>query len=356
MQLNGTRMKLVPLAAAVVMGSLSAGAQAAPLVLGDLNAGMITLDAVYRMPRGNAGDPTTDGMLAPPASIFNTPGGADMYLFQGGPNNSNVFFHTYGDSGVGGGTTYFGARASGEGSFYAHTYARYSRTFTNNTLLDQIYNFSFNVSDGELNITGAGEGFASLMLEVRKNGTAVSRSSTTRTQDAMNNTTCVEDDLGSLGSYGSCANNYFSGGGYSVSMGSIAPGQSFTLDYDIIATVSGELSQQNGYGYGFSMFFNACGQNPEVGLEVATFAANEQPGDGQNELVCAVPQIFFPGMAIARSGDPFNGPLGGTGGPSDFQTANFQMTVPEPGSLALLGVALAGLAASRRRRTPSQSG
>lgn len=353
------RIKFIPLAVAALMGGLSATSFAAPLVTGTLATGQITLDANYSLPQSG---PVTSG-LAPQGTISQSTNGADLYLYKSDISNNNVFFHTYGFTGT---PTYFGARASGEGSFSATTYSRYSRTFTNNSLLDQLYNFAFNVSDGQLAITGSGAGIADLMLRVnvtKSSGTTtVAQDHTTLSQSATALApSCTPDDVGSglgaLSGYMTCSagNSVFGANGpYNVSLGTIAAGETFTLDYDIIATVSGDLSAANGYGgYGQDMNFNGCGLPGQL---LATNQTNQTAV--VQEGGCNAP-ISFPGMAIARSGDPFNGPQFATGGPSDTTTANFQVSaanaIPEPGSIALMGLALAGLAATRRKKKPDSA-
>lgn len=337
---------MVPLAVAVMLGGLSTATWAVPQTFGP----NITLDATYSLDGGS----TVDGMTDSSSNLYNpSSNGADFYLFKSDTNGNNVFFHTYGFAAS---PTYFGARASGEGHFEAYTRTTYSQVFTNNSGVAQTYNFSFMVDQGEVAVLGTGTGYASLWLDIRKNGSTVARDKTSITQNGSG-VTCVDDDFGFASTYMSCsAGDDYSvsdfGGLFNVSMGVVAAGDSFTLDYDIIATVSGDLAAGTGTDY------QAC---------YGGFAAARDGGGGDDEgygndeidfdkEICSF-QSTFPGSAIARSGDPFNGPAFGSGGPSSNNGAGFNVTnspangVPEPGSMALIGLGLAGVALARRKKT-----
>jgi len=319
---QNTRPKQLTLAVALALCSLSAGVSAVPL-----NVGNITLDAEYSLGGGSI----QNGMLDPPASIFTTlNAGADMYLSTSDSSSNSVFFHTYGFTGT---PTYFGARASGGGTFSAYTRATYSNTYSNTGPMAMPFIFSFQVEEGDVALGTGYAGSADLMLRVKINGIDVARDQTSITRTG-GITTCVENDLGAaLGSYMKCdsgTDSFGTGGAnqtFNINLGPFDSGESFTLDYDIIATVSGSLA-----GSG-----NNCGypdENiPEDGYPTLAAFTNEGGGCfGEN---------------IARSGDPFSGPT---------QLSSFDLraaAVPEPGSLGLLaaaGVAAAGVLRRRRKR------
>lgn len=328
-----------PLSAAIALAlcCLSGGVAAAPLTYGN-----ITLDATYSLGAGGI----QDGMTDPSTSIFANANGADMLLSTGNSNGS-VFFHTYGFTGT---PTYFGARASGEGVFTAFTRATYSNNFTNTGSTAAPFIFSFLVDQGEVGFTGGGNGSAEMILRLKVNGVDVARDKTTIN---INNgaTTCAEDDLGALGAYLGCstATDAQGAGGnsqtFNINVGTFNPNESFTLDYDIIASVSGTLTSGSAgcdTGYGD----NGYGELVDVAL---TRVAFEGPGG------CG-------GYGVSRSGDPFGGPIFDqfgnliSGFPGSLQGQFRQAQIPEPNALALLGIAgLAAGAASLRKRRRKES-
>lgn len=310
------RAKLLSLLVGLACCGLSATAAADPT---------ITLLAQYALNGATPADALPEG------SLNTTPDGADFYMSKDDAGSS-VFFHTYGFTGS---PTYFGARVSGEGlDFFARTSSLYSGTYTNNTGSAMLLNFSFNVDGGEVALWGDGIGSANTRLQVRRNGVVVSQGDTLVTQTAAGYS-CAENDVGALGDWASCASAtdnavYGAGGAFSVDMGLVGMGETITIDYDIVSTVSG---QYVGGGVSSGSCYGGYGGYGQVAELVV-----EQP---------YMPCVSYNG--IARSGDPFNN--GGFANTADFSLTATAVGLPEPGSLALLAAAGGGWWFSRRRRS-----
>lgn len=313
------------------------------LCLASLFASYAHAESITINGRYNLGSSADVGTVTPPDLPNTSASGYDHYLneYSGG---SNIFFHTYGYTGS---TTYFGARASGDGTYFGSTSAAYSNVLYNNTGVAQNVLFSFYVENGEVGVydySGSGSGSARLSIDVRRDGASVTKSLTEVIMSA-GSVSCSETSSGALAGYSECASPtashvYNNGQTFTVDLGLLDPYSSLQLDYDIIATVAGDFAVTGStdcYGGGY-------GEIPvdPYGGQLNEFVPMAVEGPGE----CGG---YSTGGSIARAGDPFGG--GSTDTSSNFSVAMVPTNnVPEPGSLALAGVALAGAASVARRR------
>ena len=268
-----------------------------------------------------------DGNSPPGTNIMDgNANGGDFFASPSG-TTGELFFHTYGFASP---DSYFGARVSGSGTFYGKTSAGYVDRYVNTASVDQLVTFTFTVDQGGLDLAGTGTGFADLDLVLKFNGTVVARDHT-----RIDGTTCdsfAGQDVGVLAGYQTCvdANSATGvGGTFSVSR-LLAAGEALDVDYLMVSEVSGTFSATSGGGV-----FCSGGGFEE------TRVAQAVEDDGEIVTPGFSGCSFF--NALARTGDP-----GGRG--VSFTPANFSLTVPEPASFGLTGLALMGLLAARRRR------
>lgn len=226
-------------------------------------------------------------------------GAADIYIFSSGQTGS---------------PSYFNVSAFGQNTFYGQSHATYSNIITNSSSVVQDFLFNFHVDNSYLGVNSlSGSGLAELLFNISRDGVSLTSSDTLIT---MNNgiSTCSEISMGVLVGYIGCSSltsnsEAASAQNYTVDLGNLNPGQSLTLNYDIVATVSGA----------FPGDLNPC--NNEFG--------------------------YGCGDAYARGGDPAS-----VDGQFQIASQPITATIPEPSTITLLIGGLLGFLRLNRKNTP----
>jgi hypothetical protein len=297
---------------------------------------------------------TTAGPL-PAIGIFGTPGGGfDHLLFTGAGSNS-IGIHTYGSED---GTTTFGSRSSGLGTFFVDGVVRYSTTIRS----DSDPTFSFALDGGEVSAVGsAGFGasdfqFATMYIRI---------------QDDYSYTHDTGTGSGSATLIDYALRIRVGAGGAVSTAGTIQ---------DPALTAIGALGL--GFGAGFGSFFYNGGSQTLSLLNAAQIAAGANvtgvtgvthnifyelgtiaAGNLTTAASCLGAQSNFPGLELAAAvvgggeggyGDPSFPAICGagarTGDPLNPEIRVPVSNVPVPGSESLVGLGLAALALARLRQ------
>lgn len=270
------------------------------------------------------------------SSSIDQQGPASPYVASSAYQYSDVPFgqnyaasNAFGETGAGGYTRY-AASASGTGSFMSRAAFTKTLTVTNDESYTQSYSLSYFIYGGSLRVgnwygsfTSGDTGEAKLSFRIFDVTDLLSRSATLRL--AANTTDFTYSGFSSSGFSAGDTSAYTDSESGTLSLGLLAAGASRTITYELITEATGN--------YQFVNNNNQCCYECETPYGVAV--AHSEFGE------CG----YGAGGSSAFLGDP-NGVDGGT----INITGQRYNAVPLPGTLALMGIGLAGFGIARRKR------
>ncbi len=275
-----------------------------------------------------ANDLTVNGQ-ANAKTVTHTFGPASDPTYISGSNSANDTDGSYSSANAWGnqyGTYYAGA--SGNGVF--NSFGQFHRTveLTNDNGYDTDYSLNFFIYYGGMSaysngVTGSGWGSYDLSI---MNGTQTLFASMAK----IHSDGTLETSGTQLDGASQNGNSYYwNGTSVTLDLGTLADGESLSIDFDLISTAYGDFA-----------FSDSCngGYGDYGGVEVATFAVGGYGGYGG----CT-------GSVNASLGDPGDFAENGQQNPTVVITGTRTNQVPLPGTLALLGVGWAGLGFARKK-------
>jgi hypothetical protein len=338
---------------------------------------------------GNALPVVVDGPVT--NVIGQTSGSVDILPINHDGNGNETFIHTYGSTGG-----EFGSRASGVNNFFASGLFTQNYHVSNDTGVDQNYNYTFRVTPGQLSVfsgaafTGVDQVSSQFSIDIQLNspngGASVFNTAANLTKDSAGN----HYTQSGTNIYTQSSNENYSINPYfaTIDLGMLRPGESLDLTYNMLAQANGNVSyapvltrRTETITYITGYTYEPVGCDPRSyggGDETLTLAAIAFEGDGYGgdgwgyggggwepsgpPCTSATPHYdtytytfddFIRSGAEVRSGDPDG--IGGNGNPLIFAATGISSApaapaaVPEPASATLLGLGLMGLAGLRRR-------